>query len=131
VLQFWHRFGFGVTWPDHEDQDNRQHRGARERAEDSEERHVTIAQCTEAPVGQAAAADADEVHDTVAGRAQLRTDNLAEDRHVVRVEESPPDAKKNEERLLVPVALLNYLDRQMLAAMKFSVMQDIVTTTHA
>ena len=27
--------------------------------------------------------------------------------------------------LLVPVALLNYLDRQMLAAMKFSVMQDI------
>jgi len=27
--------------------------------------------------------------------------------------------------MLVPVALLNYLDRQMLAAMKFSVMQDI------
>src|SRR5688572_9345579 len=27
--------------------------------------------------------------------------------------------------LLFPVALLNYLDRQMLAAMKFSVMQDI------
>ncbi|HET6406655.1 MAG TPA: MFS transporter, partial [Chthoniobacteraceae bacterium] len=27
--------------------------------------------------------------------------------------------------LLVPVALLNYLDRQMLAAMKFSVMADI------
>src|SRR5512140_2214134 len=27
--------------------------------------------------------------------------------------------------LLLPVALLNYLDRQMLAAMKFSVMQDI------
>ena len=27
--------------------------------------------------------------------------------------------------LLVPVALLNYLDRQMLAAMKFSVMHDI------
>ena len=27
--------------------------------------------------------------------------------------------------LLVPVALLNYLDRQMLAAMKFSVMEDI------
>src|SRR5882672_5100410 len=27
--------------------------------------------------------------------------------------------------LLVPVALLNYLDRQMLATMKFSVMQDI------
>ena len=27
--------------------------------------------------------------------------------------------------LLVPVALLNYLDRQMLAAMKFSVMQDL------
>ena len=27
--------------------------------------------------------------------------------------------------LLVPVALLNYLDRQMLASMKFSVMQDI------
>ncbi len=27
--------------------------------------------------------------------------------------------------LLVPVALLNYLDRQMLAAMKFSVMGDI------
>lgn len=27
--------------------------------------------------------------------------------------------------LLVPVALLNYMDRQMLAAMKFSVMQDI------
>ena len=27
--------------------------------------------------------------------------------------------------LLVPVALLNYLDRQMLAAMKFSIMQDI------
>src|SRR5512146_2634523 len=27
--------------------------------------------------------------------------------------------------LLVPVALLNYLDRQMLAAMKFSVMNDI------
>src|ERR1041385_7327009 len=29
--------------------------------------------------------------------------------------------------LLVPVALLNYLDRQMLAAMKFSVMHDIPT----
>ena len=28
--------------------------------------------------------------------------------------------------LLWPVALLNYLDRQMLAAMKFSVMADIV-----
>ena len=28
-------------------------------------------------------------------------------------------------RLLMPVALLNYLDRQMLAAMKFSVMADI------
>src|SRR5262245_4482221 len=27
--------------------------------------------------------------------------------------------------LLVPVALLNYLDRQMLAAMKFSVMKDL------
>src|SRR5512136_2920357 len=27
--------------------------------------------------------------------------------------------------LLLPVALLNYLDRQMLAAMKFSVMSDI------
>ena len=27
--------------------------------------------------------------------------------------------------LLVPVALLNYLDRQMLASMKFSVMHDI------
>ena len=27
--------------------------------------------------------------------------------------------------LLVPVALLNYLDRQMLASMKFSVMRDI------
>ena len=27
--------------------------------------------------------------------------------------------------LLAPVALLNYLDRQMLAAMKFSVMRDI------
>src|SRR5688572_16306061 len=27
--------------------------------------------------------------------------------------------------LLVPVALLNYLDRQMLAAMKFSVMADV------
>ena len=29
--------------------------------------------------------------------------------------------------LLVPVALLNYLDRQMLAAMKFSLMADIPT----
>ena len=29
--------------------------------------------------------------------------------------------------LLWPVALLNYLDRQMLAAMKFSVMHDIPT----
>ena len=27
--------------------------------------------------------------------------------------------------LLVPVAMLNYLDRQMLASMKFSVMQDV------
>src|ERR1044071_8646513 len=27
--------------------------------------------------------------------------------------------------LLVPVALLNYLDRQMLASMKFSVMRDV------
>ena len=29
--------------------------------------------------------------------------------------------------LLLPVALLNYLDRQMLASMKFSVMADIPT----
>lgn len=29
--------------------------------------------------------------------------------------------------LLVPVALLNYLDRQMLAAMKFSIMADVPT----
>src|SRR5262245_35637889 len=29
--------------------------------------------------------------------------------------------------LLMPVALLNYLDRQMLASMKFSVMSDIVS----
>jgi MFS transporter, Spinster family, sphingosine-1-phosphate transporter len=29
--------------------------------------------------------------------------------------------------LLVPVALLNYLDRQLLAAMKVSVMRDIPT----
>lgn len=29
--------------------------------------------------------------------------------------------------LLWPVAFLNYLDRQMLAAMKFSVMEDIPT----
>lgn len=44
----------------------------------------------------------------------------------------PSEPRTSEQRyawlvvgLLVPVALLNYLDRQMLASMKFSVMQDI------
>ena len=35
------------------------------------ERHVSVAEQAEAPIGQAATTDADQVHDPVAGRAQL------------------------------------------------------------
>ena len=52
-------------------------RGAGEGAEDHVERHAAIAQRAEAPVGQPAATDADEVHDAVAGRPQLRPHDLA------------------------------------------------------
>ena len=63
----------------------------------SVERHSLIAQHAEAPVGEAAATDAHEVHDAVAGGAQFGAHDLAEDRHVVAVEKSPAEAEENEE----------------------------------
>jgi MFS transporter, Spinster family, sphingosine-1-phosphate transporter len=47
--------------------------------------------------------------------------------HRVRLTERAPAYAWVVVGLLVPVALLNYLDRQMLAAMKFSLMADIPT----
>ena len=49
----------------------------------------------EAPVGEAAATDADQVHDAVAGRAQLGAHDLAQDRHVVAVEEAPAEPEQD------------------------------------
>src|SRR5437764_9890791 len=50
------------------------------------ERHMTITERTKRPVAESAATDADEIHDAIARRAQLRSHNLTEDRHVVAVE---------------------------------------------
>ena len=56
----------------------------------------SIAQRAEAPIGEPAATDAHEVHESVAGRAQLGAGDLAEDRHVVAIEEAPADAEEDE-----------------------------------
>ena len=50
--------------------------------------------------------------------------------HILPYEPPPPSVSRTAwlvVALLMPVALLNYLDRQMLASMKFSVMRDVPT----
>ena len=59
---------------------------------------TAVAQDAEAPVGEPAATDAHEVHDAVAGGAQFRPHDLAQDRHVVAVEEAPAEAEQDQER---------------------------------
>jgi hypothetical protein len=82
--------------PDQEYENDGEQGNSREGAEDDVEGHMTIAQGAEQPVAEAAAGDADEVHDAVAGGSPLRSGNLAENRHVVAVKESPAEAEQDE-----------------------------------
>jgi hypothetical protein len=68
-----------------------------ETAEDQVERHLVVAEPAEADVGQAAARDAGQVHEAVAGGALVGPGDLREDRHVVAVEEAPAQAEEHEE----------------------------------
>src|SRR4051812_4899917 len=81
---------------DAEDEDDGDEGGAGEEAEDDVEGRVAVAEVAEAPVGEAAATDAHEVHDAVAGGAEVGAGDLAEDRHVVAIEEAPTDAEEDE-----------------------------------
>src|SRR5882724_5307288 len=83
---------------------NEQHendgRGRRHRAETENHRwrRAVVAHRAQSDRDPAARADADHVHNSVAGRAVLWPDNLAQDGHIVRVEKSPADAEQNKER---------------------------------
>ena len=66
---------------------------AGENAENDVQRYVQISERTETPIGKTAATDADQIHDPVAGRAQLGSSYLTENGHIVAVKEAPADAK--------------------------------------
>jgi len=86
-----------VVWSYEQDKHDGEERGAGKDAEDDVERHLLIAQRAEAPVGQPAATDAYEVHDTVARGAQLRSNDLSKNGHVVAIEDTPAEAEQDEE----------------------------------
>src|SRR5690606_27931442 len=56
---------------DQEDEDDRHEGDSGESAEGDVERHLPVVEHAEAPVGRAAESHADEIHDSVARRAQL------------------------------------------------------------
>ncbi len=47
-------------------------------------------------IGKAAATDADQVHDTVAGGSEVRSRYLAEDGHIVAIKKAPAEPKQNQ-----------------------------------
>ena len=87
----------GLRRFDEEDEEDGEEGGGGEDGEDDGEREVEVAHSAEAPVGETTGADADEVHDAVAGGAVFRESDLAEDGHVIGVEEAPAEAEEDEE----------------------------------
>ena len=51
-----------------------------------------------APVSQATATDADQIHDPVTRRAKLGANNLRENRHVVPIKEPPAETEEHEKQ---------------------------------
>src|SRR6516162_5019674 len=80
--------------PDEQYEHNGNHRGAGEYPKNDTERNIPVAEDAEAPVGQAAATDADEIHDAVAGGAQLGPHDLRQNRHIVAIEKPPAEAEE-------------------------------------
>ena len=58
---------------------------------------MCIAHHAEAPVGQAAATDADQVHKPVTRGPEFGANELTEDGHVIAVKEAPAESEENEE----------------------------------
>src|SRR5262245_14613850 len=87
----------GVAGFDQKDEHDRHHCGGSEDAEDPKKRNMPVAQDSKAPIRKPTAADADQVHDAIPGGAQLRAGDLAEDGHVIRVEEAPSQPEKDKE----------------------------------
>jgi len=65
-----------IAGPGEQHEDDGGDCGTGEDAEDHVKRHLPVAQHAEAPVGKSAAAYAHEVHDPVAGSAELRPNDL-------------------------------------------------------
>jgi hypothetical protein len=82
---------------DEQDEADRQGAHPREGGEDEIERDLVVPHDAEAPVGEAAATDAHQIHEAVGGGAVFRPDDLAEDGHVVAVKEPPADAVEDQE----------------------------------
>ena len=57
---------------------------------------MPVSHDAEAPISDPTAHHADKVHDAVPSRAQFRPRNLAQDRHVVTVKETPANAEQNQ-----------------------------------
>src|SRR5215207_10081952 len=70
--------GIAPAGTDEQHQGNGKDGRAGEDTENAEQRHLPIAQFTEPPIGEPAATDAHEIHDSIPSRPQLRPDDLAE-----------------------------------------------------
>ena len=75
---------------------DRQQRDARKRAEDQVERHVPARSAPKAQSPKPPQLMLTKFHDAVAGGAQFGPGDLAQDGHVVAVEETPAEAKSDQ-----------------------------------
>lgn len=87
----------GVRGADEEDDEEGEEGDGGEGAENEGEGDAAVAEDAEAPVAEAAAGDADEVHEAIASGADFGAGDLAEDGHVIAVEEAPADAEEDQE----------------------------------
>src|SRR6185503_6778336 len=87
-----------VARPNQKDEHRRHRRDTGKDTEGYLQGHVKIAQPAKAPVGEAAATDADQIHNPITRGAQFGTDDLAEDGHVVAIEKPPAKPEQREER---------------------------------
>src|SRR6185436_1566266 len=90
--------GFGRTRSDQKHQHDRDDCETGKYPKHDRVRYLAIPQRAKAPVRKPSTADSNEIHDSIACRAQFRPHDLAEDRHVVTIEEPPPKPEEREEK---------------------------------
>jgi hypothetical protein len=81
------------AWFDQQHEKDGEQRDTGEGSKDDVEGDVSVAQGAKGDIAEATEANTDKVHDAVAGGSPLGAGDLAEDGHVVAVEEAPAEAE--------------------------------------